>query len=66
MSAVAEKCETGRSTMPMLALREVSSLSGTLPNPRITALPSRALRVSVSTPALFRLADTEFQNRVNA
>ena len=45
--------------MPMLALFEVSSFSGAMPNARVTALPSRAVRVSVSTPAEFRLVDTE-------
>lgn len=58
-SAITEKCETGRSTMPMLALREVSFLSGALPKARVTALPWRAVRVSVSTPTLFRFVDTE-------
>jgi len=53
------KFGAGRNTMPALALREVSSFSGAMPKARVTGLPSRAVRVSVSTPAPFKLVDTE-------
>jgi hypothetical protein len=58
-SAVNEKPGAGRNTRPRLALREVSSFSGAMPSARVTGLPSRAVRVSVSTPAPFRLVETE-------
>jgi hypothetical protein len=43
----------------MLALLDVSSFSGAMPKARVTALSSRAVSVSVSTPAEFRLVETE-------
>jgi hypothetical protein len=58
-SAVSENVVVGRRITPMLALLDVSSFSGAMPKARVTALSSRAVSVSVSTPAEFRLVETE-------